>query len=119
MARKTSPTTLLWILVVTLFAGFVFGFLVARVRYKTQLRTTAQIVKEKVAELNDLKEDRILIKNGQMLIRQDGLVSKMQTDVLLSDGTRVTTKGEIIRHGMGRAMFLEGQSMTMDGKIRM
>ena len=54
-ARLTRDNRKLIILIV-LFIAFAAGFLVARVRYKPQIRTTFNMVQEREDKIRELKE---------------------------------------------------------------
>ena len=56
MAARVTKSNRKLIIVIVLFIAFAAGFLVARTRYKPQIRETFNMVQEREQKINELKE---------------------------------------------------------------
>ncbi len=123
MPKKTASTktnsSVIWTVILCLAIGGVAGFLLARARYKPQLNTTHDMVLEKVQEINALNKrmNRVMMVNGTMMKMTDGNVTVLDEDATLTDDTRITKTGEIIKSDGTKTMMKNGQSVGMDGMM--
>ena len=63
--------------------------------------------------------DHVMMKKGKMMIVKGGKSAPMETEMTLSDGSKVMTDGTMV-HKDGTKMKLEdGQMLGMDGKMMM
>lgn len=123
MPKKTASTkansSVIWTVLLCLAIGGVAGFLLARARYKPQLNTTHDMVLEKVQEINALNKrmNRVMMVNGKMMRMRDGDIAGLDEDATLTDDTRVTRDGKIIKPDGTTRMMKDGDSMGMDGMM--
>lgn len=110
---------MIWTIILCLAIGAVAGFLLARARYKPQLNTTHDMVLEKVQEVNALKNkmNGFTMVNGKVLKMTDGAVTEMTEDTTLSDDTKVTVDGKIVKPDGTTTMMKNGESVGMDGTM--
>ena len=57
----------------------------------------------------EMQEDRIMMKDGKVMIMRNGEMMPMEEGMTLSDGTRVMPNGQIL--------MAEGETMNMDGQM--
>jgi len=64
-----------------------------------------------------MDEDMIMMRNGKMMMKKRGRIRPMKEDTAIFDGMRVTVDGTfIMADGVARTM-MEGEAVTMDGRI--
>jgi len=64
-----------------------------------------------------MDEDMIMMRNGKMMMKKRGRFRPMKEDTAIFDGMRVTVDGTfIMADGVARTM-MEGEGITMDGRI--
>ena len=64
-----------------------------------------------------MKGAMIIKQNGKMLLKRKGKVMPLKEDVTVFDGTRITVDGMVMMtDGIARTM-MEGEAITMDGRI--
>ena len=117
-SKNTAPSSI-WTIILCLAIGAVAGFLLARARYKPQLNTTHDMVLEKVQEVNALKNkmNGFTMVNGKVMKMTDGVITEMTEDTTLSDDTKVTVDGKIVKPDGTTTMMKDGDSMGMDGMM--
>lgn len=121
MARKGSIyDTTTWIIAVSLVLGFIAGFLVARVKYRTQIGLISTMVMDKASEIDSLKaqKNRYLMVGGTMMEERDGVIGRMTSDVSLADGTKITTGGKVTRKDGTTILLKNGEYVLMDGSLK-
>ena len=59
-------------------------------------------------------DDMLMMKNGQMLILQDGTLIALLEDLILSDGTRIAVDGRVIMTDGTFQALVEGQAILVD-----
>ncbi len=69
------------------------------------------------ADANMSKMDHIMMKDGQMMIMKNGKTMMMESDMTLSDGTKVMKDGTMTMKDGTTKMIKDGEMMTMDGKM--
>ena len=65
----------------------------------------------------EMDEDRVMMKDGRMLIVKDGKMLPMDIDMTMSDGTKVMTTGAILRPDGTTRQMAEGEAMYMNGEM--
>lgn len=69
-------------------------------------------------DINDKNHpDGVMMTSGTMKLVKSGVVTPMEKDIVMSNGTTVQPDGTIIKKDNSRMMLLEGQHMDMAGKI--
>lgn len=121
MAKKTTEVknnTLMWAVVIALAIGFLGGYFIARTKYKAQISIISSMVAEKAAEVDTLKasNNRIIMVNGEMMVEKDGDITKMDKDLELSNGTKVSIDGTVEKKDGTNTMMRDGDSMMMNGQ---
>lgn len=123
MAAKKSSTknndmTMKLVIFGALAFAFAGGYLVARAVYKPQLINLANMVAEKDVKMQKMKADanRIIMKDGKMWMVENGMVSLMDSDIVLPNGTKVTSMGKITMENGEESMMKNGDAIDMEGK---
>ncbi|HLF74387.1 MAG TPA: DUF6799 domain-containing protein [Anaerolineales bacterium] len=62
-------------------------------------------------------KDMILMQDGKMMMRRNGLTAPMQDDMALFDGMRVRMDGIVMMTDGNARMMMDGEGLTMDGRI--
>jgi hypothetical protein len=59
------------------------------------------------------------MKDGRMMMRKGkrGIIRPMEKDITIFDGARVQTNGTIVMADGIRRTMMEGEALTMDGRI--
>jgi hypothetical protein len=73
--------------------------------------------KGKEVSCMEMDEDRVIMKDGRMLIVKDGKMLPMDIDMTMSDGTKVMTTGAILRPDGTTRQMAEGEAMYMNGEM--
>jgi hypothetical protein len=65
------------------------------------------------------QQDIIIMKDGRMMMRKGkrGIIRPMEKDITIFDGARVQTNGTIVMADGIRRTMMEGEALTMDGRI--
>ncbi len=58
------------------------------------------------------------MKDGKMMIYKNGKMTEMTSNTVLSDGTKVTTNGKVIRQNGTVYIMKEGDQISMSGEIK-
>jgi len=64
-----------------------------------------------------MQEDLLLMKNGKMMMKKKGRIRPMKEDMAIFDGMRVMMDGTVIMTDGNTRTMMEGDAMTMDGRI--
>ena len=59
----------------------------------------------------------ITMKDGKTMILKNGKMTEMTSETILTDGTRVTTTGKIIRTDGTTYMLKEGEKISLSGEL--
>ena len=62
-------------------------------------------------------EDRVIMRDGRMLIVRNGKLRPMDLDMTMEDGTQVTTKGSVMRPNGTVHQMQDGEVINMKGEI--
>src|SRR3989338_5398269 len=65
------------------------------------------------------QEDGVTMKDGAMLVMENGQMSRMEKDVTYEDGTTVKMDGIVTLSDGTTLMLPEGMMVTVDGRLRM
>jgi hypothetical protein len=68
--------------------------------------------------LRDNHEGYITMKDGRMMISKNGRMTEMTSETVLTNGTRVTTNGKVIRPDGTTYMMKEGDKISMSGETK-
>ena len=119
MAKKTIYNTTTWVIIATLVLGFIAGFIVARFKYRTQIGLISTMVMDKASEINTLtaENNRYFMVSGGMMEEKDGIVSRMISDITLSDGTTITMGGKVVKTDGSIIILKNGESVLMNGMM--
>jgi hypothetical protein len=64
------------------------------------------------------EKDGIMMKDGKLMMMHDGKeVSRMDREMTLSNGTKITMKGKMKMKNGKEMQLQEGQMVMMDGKV--
>lgn len=109
------------ILVVALALAFIGGYLVSRARYKPQILELNKMIMEKDGTINTMRANanRVMRRDDEMWIVKDGMVSRMEEEVMMSNGDKAMPDGMIVKSDGSEVKLQNGQSMGMDGKMLM
>lgn len=122
MAKKNNASnndmTMKIVIAVALLLAFVGGYFVARAKYKPQIKDLTRMVTEKDEAMQKLKSNanRIMMKEDQMWIVENGEARVMDADMMLSDGTKVMSDGKVINPDGQEWLMQNGEAVDMDGK---
>lgn len=122
MAKKKTEeknnNIMMWTVVIALALGFLGGYFIARTKYKAQITIISTMVAEKAAEVDALKagNNRIIMVNGEMMMEKDSGITRMENDIEMSNGTRVTIDGKVEDKTGATSMMKDGDSMMMNGE---
>ncbi len=62
--------------------------------------------------------DGVMMQNGKMMMMKEGkMMGPMQSDMTMSDGTKMMTDGTMMMKDGTKMNMKEGQMMMMDGKL--
>lgn len=61
----------------------------------------------------------VMMKDGKMMVKEDGKKAPMTTDITMSNGTTVNTVGMVTKPDGSTHMLANGEAVDMDGNIRM
>ena len=64
-----------------------------------------------------INEERVMMKDGRMVIVRNGKLLPMDLDMTMEDGTKVTTKGSVMRPDGTVHQMQEGENINMAGEI--
>jgi len=70
---------------------------------------------EKVRRL--MRDDMLMMKNGQMLVLRDSELIAMNEDLILADGTRIGLDGRVTMADGTYQMLVEGQAILVDNQM--
>lgn len=119
MTKGKIYNTTTWVIIATLVLGFIAGFVVARFKYRTQIGLISTMVMDKAAEIDTLTagNNRYFMVSGDMMEEQDGIVSRMISDMTLSDGTTITVSGKVVKKDGSIITLKNGESVLMNGMM--
>lgn len=103
-----------------LIAGFIAGFTVARARYGPLLTANSAAIIAKDAQIKALQNDNTALmtkkqpvlyemKNGVMLENDNGKMTAVVKDVVLSSGTKIMKDGTVVEKSGGKVKLVEGE----------
>lgn len=119
MAERNEKMSTKVMIIVFIGIAFLAGYVISRARYKPQINSLNTMVIErddKISFLNNLR-NRFVFRNDELLQIQDGEMTAVQEDVLLSNGTKVTTDGMVIKSDGDTVQLNPNDSVFMDGTI--
>jgi len=119
MAERNEKMSTKVMIIVFIGIAFLAGYVISRARYKPQINSLNTMVIErddKISFLNNLR-NRFVFRNDELLQIQDGEMIAVQEDVLLSNGTKVTTDGMVIESDGDTVQLNPNDSVFMDGAI--
>jgi hypothetical protein len=119
MTKEKIYNTTTWVIIATLVLGFIAGFVVARFKYRTQIGLISTMVMDKASEINTLtaENNRYFMVTGVMMEEKDGIVSRLISDMTLSDGTTITMSGKVIKTDGSIITLKNGESILMNGMM--
>lgn len=125
MAKKSSSDTMSKdmqmkiVVLIALVAAVAVGYLIARAKYKPQIRELSNMVSEKDKTVQKLKvnSNKIIMKEDKVWVMENGDVKEMTAEIVLSNGDKVTTDGKVVKNDGTNAQLQNGDTVTMDGEI--
>ena len=124
MANKKSggqqnDMTMKIVVIIALLAAFAAGYFAARAKYKPQLVELSKMVSDKDEAMQKMKADanRIIMKDNKMWVVEQGMVREMDSDIILSNGTKVMSDGKVITSDDTETMMKNGDAIDMEGKM--
>lgn len=105
-------------MIITLVLGFVTGYFVATLKSKVELAVVKTETVNRDDAISQMKQkmNRVTMWGGKMLRMMDGNFKELTDEVILSDGTKVTTNGVVNKEG--KMIYLkDGDSVMMNGEI--
>lgn len=122
MAKKSNNYSIQKIvsssMIITLVLGFVTGYFVATLKSKVELAVVKTETVNRDDAISQMKQkmNRVTMWGGKMLRMMDGNFKELTDEVILSDGTKVTTNGVVNKEG--KMIYLkDGDSVMMNGEI--
>lgn len=92
-------------------------FIVLLIAMTFSIGMHAQEVKTQTQPAMPLK-DHLMLKEGKMWVMKDGKTTAMTQDMVMSDGTMVSTSGTVTSAKDGTSIILaNGDSVDMDGIV--
>lgn len=108
--HEQSPWVLFMILVLVLLA-------VGEVKLYRSQQHLKNMVSEGLMQLKEDQKDGVTMKGGKMMMLKGDESAMMEKDIMMSDGTKVTKDGMIIRKDGTKVIMKEGEVMYMDGTM--
>lgn len=65
----------------------------------------------------EMKNDSVMMKDGKIVIVRNGKLFPMDLDMTMTDGTKVTTKGSVLRPDGTVHQMQEGEIINKTGEI--
>lgn len=117
---SNSDMTMKVVIVIALAVAFVVGYFVARTKYKPQIKELTKMVADKDSSMQKMKADanKVFMKDDIIWIVEDGLISEMVSDKMLSNGDKATLEGKIIKSDKSEVMMSNGDEVGIDGVMR-
>jgi hypothetical protein len=105
--------------IIALLIAFVGGYLIARAKYKPQIIELAKMVTDKDTALSQMKSNanKVMMEGDKMFVVENGMVKPMDSDIMMTNGDKVSTSGEITKSDGSTDMMHNGDSMDMNGKM--
>ncbi len=118
-AAEQKDMTMKVVLAVTLLVVFVAGYFIARAKYKPQIIELSKMVADKDQALQKFKSDanKVMMKEDKMWIVENGELRQMDSDLMMTNGEKVTTTGEVVKADGSSVMMQNGDEMDMNGKM--
>ena len=124
MASKKRTTveqkdmTMKVVLVVALLVTFVAGYFIARAKYKPQIIELSKMVADKDGALQKFKSNanKVMMKEDKMWIVENGELREMDSDLMMTNGEKVTAEGEVVKADGSSVMMQNGDARDMNGK---
>jgi len=125
MASKKRTTveqkdmTMKVVLVVALLVTFVAGYFIARAKYKPQIIELSKMVADKDGALQKFKSNanKVMMKEDKMWIVENGELREMDSDLMMTNGEKVTAEGEVVKADGSSVMMQNGDARDMNGKM--
>jgi len=125
MASKKRTTveqkdmTMKVVLVVALLVTFVAGYFIARAKYKPQIIELSKMVSDKDGALQKFKSNanKVMMKEDKMWIVENGELREMDSDLMMTNGEKVTAEGEVVKADGSSVMMQNGDARDMNGKM--
>lgn len=116
---KNNDMSMKIMLAVALLAAFVGGYLVARAKYKPQIMELTKMVANKDESIQKMKSDanKVIMKDGEMWLVEDGIVKPMESDIMMPNGNKVTVEGKVVDPDGKETIMQNGDAMDMEGKM--
>lgn len=107
------------LVVVLIFLAFAAGYFVARAKYKPQIVELSNMAQEKAKEASEVMMDsnKVMMKDGQVWLVEDGTASLLESDLMFSNGDKVMTDGMVEKADGTEIMMEEGDMMDMSGRV--
>lgn len=125
MAKKSSndsmskDSQMKIVVLIALVAAVAVGYMIARAKYKPQIRELSNMVSEKDKTVQKLKtnSNKLIMKDGAMWVMENGDVKEMTAEIVLSNGDKATMDGKVVKSDGTNSQLQNGDSVTMDGEI--
>lgn len=118
-AAEQKDMTMKVVLGVALLVVFVAGYFIARAKYKPQIVELSKMVADKDESLQKIKSNtnKVMMKDDKMWDVENGELKKMDSDIMMTNGEKVTTEGEVVKTDGSSVMMQNGDAMDMNGKM--
>ena len=118
-AEEQKDMTMKIVLAVSLLVVFVAGYFIARAKYKPQIIELSKMVADKDQSLQKFKSNanKVMMKEDKMWIVENGELKQMDSDLMMTNGEKVTSEGEVIKTDGSSIMMQNGDAMDMNGKM--
>lgn len=111
-------------IVAALLVGLLVGYVVARQKYTTIMMEKDKMIMDRDEKINGMTEREkmmpdanmkgVMMKNGEMMeIMTNGETTKMDKDVMYSDGTKIMMNGTVTKPDGSTMMMHDGDEMMM------
>ena len=114
-----SDMTMKVVVLIALLAAFAAGYFVSRAKYKPQLVELSKMVSDKDQAMQKMKADsnKIIMKDDKMWVVDQGMVREMDSDIILSNGTKVMSDGKVVMSDGTESMMKNGDAVDMEGTM--
>jgi hypothetical protein len=71
-----------------------------------------------VDEMSDMQQDHIVMQDGKVMIMRNGEMNRMDEEITMPDGTKVTIDGTVMMPDGTTRMMAEGETMLVQGETQ-
>lgn len=121
MAKNSYHKTvkISWTLILIALLGFAGGYLVASLKSKVEMTIVKSGIVSQEDTLSQMKErmNRVGMWGGKMMRMRDGVISALDEEIVLPNGTKISQLGKILSKDGKETMMKDGDSVLMNGTM--